>query len=122
MSEVEELRREFVDRIRAIDAITVHDDPDADQVNALTDALRERIGDWDTADLTRPVLLPLLDAEDPGVRGTAAGFLLRRGEQARSLAILRVLADDPRLGDVSSMAETALMAWADETGHANATG
>jgi hypothetical protein len=111
MDHTDHLRKEFEDRVHALDATTVDGDPDARRINQLSAELRNRVAEWDELGLTQEILTPLLTSEAAGVRASAAGFLLRRGGQDRSLVVLREIADDVSLGDVSSMAETALMAW-----------
>ncbi|MBC6448820.1 hypothetical protein [Actinokineospora xionganensis] len=111
MDHPDQLRKEFEGRVRALDATTVEGDPDARRINQLSAELRDRVAEWDELGLTQEILTPLLRSEAAGIRASAAGFLLRRGEQERSLVVLREIAEDISLGDVSSMAETALMAW-----------
>jgi hypothetical protein len=106
-----EAREQFCDRVRGKTTMRARHDFDVEEYNAYISATDALVNEWAIQGQAREVLRPLLDHDEPAVRGSAASYLLRNGATEEALTVLNELAENEHLGRAALDAEAALLSW-----------
>ncbi|HEX7658139.1 MAG TPA: hypothetical protein VF444_01570 [Pseudonocardiaceae bacterium] len=116
-TEIEQAQQELVTLVGAQRAAFDQDPPDVREANRRIKAINILVAGWAEQGgdkVVQAILLPLLNDPSPDIRCAAAAYVLRHGAADQALPVLQAIAEDMKLGDASSQADSVLMVWEDE--------